>query len=111
MKIDKEYNPNRKWTYDEKERMIELKLSIILEQGGICPSCKRTLAGSLVDLAHIIPKSKTNIRTLGWSILNHRFNFRATHKGSCNDGVLMDTGSNPEACKELINKIREDLSI
>jgi len=111
MKIDKEFNPNRKWTYDEKEKAVEQKRLIIMDQGGICSHCKKPLAGSLVDAAHRIPKSKENIRKLGWSVLNHRFNLRATHKGNCNDGVLMDFGAQPEACKKLVNQIWEDLDL
>ena len=108
MRINKEYNPNRKWTFEEKEKAIEQKRIIVLEQNGMCPVCNKPLSFP-VEAAHRIPKSKTNIKTLGWSVINHRFNLRATHN-ICNSSVLMDTGSRPEECKRLIELIREDLA-
>lgn len=110
--MDREFNPNRKLTYDEKEAAIEMKKSIILTQNTLCAKCGGSLIGGPVDIAHRIPKAKMYIKKYGWSVINHRFNLRATHhKAECNDGVLLDPKTHPIEADELIKQIREDLNI
>lgn len=107
MKIDRNFNPNIKWTFEEKEQMIEQKQQTIIDQDGLCYKCNMLLTQPF-ESAHRIPKHKKYIKTFGWKILNHPLNLPVTHK-NCNSGVLLDPASHPMQSAELIELIKEDL--
>ena len=108
--MDKEYNPDRKLTAREKIEAEDNKIDIIMSQYSQCAHCGQMLTASEpIDIAHRIPKYKMYIKKYGWSVINHRFNLRATHRGACNDGVLLDPKTHPIEAQQLVKRIMEDL--
>lgn len=105
--MDKNYNPNRKWTFEEKEAMVEQKRNTIVDQDGFCWKCGKPLMAPY-EAAHRIPKTIMYIKKYGWNILNHPLNLPVTHKG-CNSGVLLDPKSRPREAEALIKIIEKDL--
>lgn len=110
--MDQNHNPKRILTATQKMDMREKGQEIIEKQNYVCgcPGCikRGEYLTDLSTIAHRIPKSVQNIKKLGWKILDHRFNLVATHKGDCNDGVLIGN-ARPEEQKQLIERIKENL--
>lgn len=104
--MDRNYNPNIKWTFEEKEEAIEQKARIIRDQGGLCSKCHLPLTFP-AEAAHRIPKSKHNVIKYGWNVINHRYNLRVTHK-DCNSGVLIGN-ARPEEQAKLIEAIKNEM--
>lgn len=108
--IDKNYNPKRKWTYDEKDAMELTKIQAYYSQDGVCATCGLPLDPQIYDAAHVIPKHNYCIKNYGWNILNHKLNIKATHHcARCNDAVMISPQSHPEEALALIMSIQEEI--
>lgn len=109
MKRDKNFNPRRKWTLDEKEEMEIKKIQLYYEQDGICAACGTLIVNNIYDVAHVIPKYNYCVVNYGWDVLNHKKNLRATHRGECNDKVMINPAANPIKAGMLAVEIQEEI--
>ena len=81
-----------------------------IEQAGRCKKCGKPMSFQQAAAAHIIPRTKMNLKVFGPEIIDHRFNLALTHNWSyCNDGMLMSRAANPEPARELIERIKADI--
>lgn len=107
MKIDKNFNPKRKWTLDEQEEAELKKIQLYYDQDGLCASCGMPLKAKVYDASHVIPKYNYCIRNYGWDVINHKMNLRATCRGECNDRVMINPAANPIEAGLLVERIKE----
>ena len=73
-----------------------------LEQSGQCYVCGRFLSVYGGELAHIIPKTKANIRKYGLHIIDHKDNLRLTCP-KCNSSVLIGAGRQAKIDEHIEN--------
>lgn len=96
-------------TFEEKESAVLMKQSIFVEQGGQCATCGKPLVMPF-DLAHMIPKSKLNIRIYGADVIHHKMNMKGTCSNAlCNDGQIISPATQPVKAKEHVRRIKEAL--
>ncbi len=91
---------------EKQEAAEEQKMSIYVEQKGICPVCKKRMKYSESQAAHRIPKYSWLIKKYSEAVIHHRFNIKITH-AQCNSAVMIMPESVPAL--ELIKDIQEDL--
>lgn len=73
-----------------------------------CQVCHKSLYHyHTPQLAHRIPKTKTNLNKYGAEIINHEFNLVPVCSLPCNS--LTNVGQSREKEKEIVNNIKKDL--
>lgn len=99
-------------TYDEQEKILQIRLRKIKEQDYRCASCfKKFELGDTIELSHIIPQRKWLIQKYGKEIIHHEMNMTLCHAGECNSNIQMSPNKTElvEAHVESIKeKIHED---
>ena len=86
----------------------EQRETVYQKQGGRCAFCGMPMTFLDFELAHVLAETKDNIHKFGFEIVDDVRNKRATHRGECNSGVLM----NPDSvqAKEHAECIKEAIS-
>ena len=74
-------------------------------QTGLCLVCRKPLSMGTPQLAHIICKSKANIKRYGIDIIDHHLNLALVCSLECNSSVLINK---EEREKRHIEKIISD---
>ena len=86
----------------------EMKLRVFQRDDYICQNCGKYLLSGVPQMAHLIAKSKANLKKYGAEIIHHPFNLASVCcVEPCNSA--MNIGNNPEAVRELVERIKEDL--
>lgn len=92
-------------TERERDRALQTRWAVYNRAGGWCEVCNAPLDFRTYHMAHIVPKSKANLRKYGREIIHHPDNMKATCGLRCNAAVLI--GCSPVAEAEHIAMIRE----
>ena len=79
-----------------------------LEQSGQCYVCGQFLSTKSPQLAHIVEKSKHNVRKYGLSIIDSKYNLRLVCSLKCNSSVLIGKGRQAKI-DEHIENIKDKL--
>jgi hypothetical protein len=79
---------------------FERRLYVYHLYHGICQGCGEPLAFDEMELAHCICDSKWAKKKYGKHVVNSIHNLRPTHRGACNDKVLISF--NPGKCAEIV---------
>lgn len=82
----------------------ELKKQILIDCNYHCEVCEKAINEYNAQLAHIIPKTKYNLKKYSSEIIHHRLNMKAVCCLACNSSVLI--GNNIETEKEIVDKIK-----
>lgn len=87
------------------ELLRDQRIETYYDQDGRCAYCGLPMIFDEFELAHVLAESRDNVRRFGREVVDHRENKRATHRGECNSGVLM----NPDSlqAREHARRIRE----
>ena len=99
---------NKVLTAREKIAIEELKAEMILEAMNRCYVCGEYFPSSKLQMAHVLSKSKNNIRVYGYEVVHHRKGIRITC-AEHNSAVMINT-SKTELVKEHVAMIKEDLN-
>lgn len=95
-------------TFKEKLKAIELKQEMISEQGNRCYFCGEMFSSKCIpQMAHILVKSKSNIKVYGAEVIHHRRNMVITCP-DCNSKAILNR-SRTELVKNHVEKIKSEL--
>ena len=75
-----------------------------MDNSGVCEVCNEPLCHGTPQLAHIIEKSKPNIKKYGLKIIDHPGNLKLVCSLKCNSAVLIGK-SRTESIKKHIENI------
>lgn len=67
-----------------------------------CAACGMPIFGDDFELAHVLAETRDNVHRFGREVVDHVDNKRATHRGECNDAVMI----NPESIQGKEHAIR-----
>ena len=76
------------------------------DQDGQCVVCGQFLSTAHFQLAHVVPKTKPNIKKYGLDIIDHPDNLRLVCSLRCNSSVLIGAGRIAKE-QEHIEKIKK----
>ena len=93
----------------DKLEAIEKKQKIIAERGFRCEVCGKPVSYQTAQLAHIIEKSKANLKRYGAEIIHHPLNMKVVCSLRCNSACLRSPSTHPIEAQELIERIKEAL--
>ncbi len=75
-------------TYDDQERIQQMKAKKMIEQNFCCAACGKVFnSEDVTELAHILPQRKWLIELYGKELIHHPENMKLTHSGACNSAV------------------------
>ena len=83
----------------------EIFLKKFMDNEGICEICNEPLSGRTPQLAHILEKSKHNIKKYGIKVIDHPLNLRLVCSLNCNLKVLIGK-SREEIIKQHVARIK-----
>jgi hypothetical protein len=99
-------------SYEEKINAVEFKLKLVLNAGNRCFNCGELLGGNkIAQLAHIVPKHKSNIEKYGAEAIHHELNLKVSCN-DCNSLAMRDCKNSDHArnifFKPIYDQLRED---
>ena len=83
---------------EQKERMIA-------EAGYKCYVCNKPVTFQTAQLAHVIEKSKSNLKKYGEEVIHHPLNMKVVCSLKCNSACLMSPKTHPIQAQDLIERI------
>ena len=87
--------------------VYEERLELYKRDKGICQYCKKPVSINEFEVSHIIADAKWARKKYGTCVIDHPMNKACTHRGRCNDGMLITF--NPVKANELADKISNEL--
>lgn len=89
--------------------IAEKRLDIFNRDNWRCVVCGRSIYadGSIGQLAHMIPKTKANLKKYGEEVIHHHLNLKTVCGLKCNSAVNM--GNKPIQISVLVKRIQNDL--
>lgn len=91
-------------TERQKIEVMEKKIHLYMDRGGICEVCGKPVELSQAQLGHRFPKTKYNIRKYGKDITHHSYNLALVCSLKCNSAV--NISNKPEEIKVLVERIK-----
>lgn len=86
----------------------EIILKKMIQQSGMCAVCNKALSLNQPQLAHILPKTKSNVKKYGLEIIDHERNLALVCSLKCNSAVLIGSAFY-EREKMHVEKIRKEI--
>ena len=77
---------------------------------GFCEACGKPLYEGF-QLAHIIPRTKHNLREYGNEVIHHDLKLKVVCSLKCNAAVLKNLATHPVEGRELIAKIKKEINL
>ena len=89
--------------------VYDLKVKKCEQQNFKCGVCGKPITPYSCQLAHRIPKSKSNLAKFGKEIIHNELNMTAVCSLKCNSAVLCDPSTRPVAAAALVAEIRKNI--
>lgn len=93
----------------EAFNIYENRLAIFQRDGWKCTFCGSHILsdGKTQQVAHLIPKTKPNLKKYGAEVIHHKFNLKTCCSLKCNSAL--NIGNKPILINKLVSRIQNEL--